>query len=179
MPSSADHSRHLLCKTHRLLDAFSTSGAQLAVGLWDLEESWVQVLDCNKSLHKELQTLCSTLKVLRNFPLVLCSLHSLLQSYTDPWESGCSCRGNLTQLLQTKTGNMFIPIACYRCKWVSKKDSLHTGMEQSSDGRSPKDSIALASTQQKQQSIFRCYLGYFSKGQQNHPVSKRVLCFKM
>lgn len=76
--SSVDHSRHLLCKTHRLLDAFSTSGAQLAVGLRDLKKSWVQVLDCKKWLHKELQTLCSTLKVLRNFSLILCSLHSLL-----------------------------------------------------------------------------------------------------
>lgn len=55
VPSAVDHSRHL-CKTHRLLDAFSTSGAQLAVGLWEPEESWVEVLDCKKSLHKELQT---------------------------------------------------------------------------------------------------------------------------
>lgn len=43
---------------------------------------------------------------------------------------------------------------------------------ESSDGRFSKDNAAFASTQQRQQSIFRCYPGHFSKGQQGAPNIK-------
>lgn len=39
-----------------------------------------QVQDCKKSLHEELQTFCLTLSAIRNFSLVLYSMHSLLWS---------------------------------------------------------------------------------------------------
>lgn len=55
----------------------------------------------------------------------------------------------------------------------------HEGLPaESSDGRFSKDNAALASTQQKQQSIFRCYPRHFSKGQQEHLIPKLMPCFK-
>lgn len=77
--------------------------------------------------------------------------------------------------LQKKKPRQLVYSICMPGAQVTQHEGLPV---ESSDGRFSKGNTALASAQQKQQAIFRCYPRHFSKGQQEHLISKLVPCFK-